>query len=356
MKPKRSDPIYKEIESFEDYELTQCVAYEMAIRSPEEMATVEGIPNYYQEHKNEIQEAKKLGYPDYFLNEHYFTLVDLLGTVATLPLGWEPGEIRPLVLEIEGEYRDKRLEGIYQVLDEIKEEPPPKSGPEMKELSRVIRGMGAGLEGLLTAPSDKPHVELREEIRGNGYKIIQWAIAPNTGKRHEQTEGLIGASLAVTSFKRPLIRVFKSFRRGPIMTIDLNRPLDELLAYVEHVKTDIERKKEQLRSPIEMLGGELDKADDLSQLCTETKNGKRICFDSRSGPTRTQKLADMFFIYDALQSGMKSLKIRTEISEYYQQMGKTTEMSENTFLKYRHIAKDYIEKERYWELITGTKL
>ena len=31
--PKRDDEIYKEIESFKDYELTQCVAYEMAIRS-----------------------------------------------------------------------------------------------------------------------------------------------------------------------------------------------------------------------------------------------------------------------------------------------------------------------------------
>ena len=31
--PKRSDTIYQEIESFEEYELTQCVAYEMAIRN-----------------------------------------------------------------------------------------------------------------------------------------------------------------------------------------------------------------------------------------------------------------------------------------------------------------------------------
>jgi len=31
--PKRDDTIYKEIESFEDYELTQCITYEMAIRN-----------------------------------------------------------------------------------------------------------------------------------------------------------------------------------------------------------------------------------------------------------------------------------------------------------------------------------
>ena len=31
--PQRDDLIYKEIEEFQDYELTNCVAYEMAIRS-----------------------------------------------------------------------------------------------------------------------------------------------------------------------------------------------------------------------------------------------------------------------------------------------------------------------------------
>lgn len=33
--PKRSDPQYIEIENFKDYELTNCIAYEMAIRNPE---------------------------------------------------------------------------------------------------------------------------------------------------------------------------------------------------------------------------------------------------------------------------------------------------------------------------------
>ena len=31
--PQRDDLIYKEIEEFQDYELTNCIAYEMAIRN-----------------------------------------------------------------------------------------------------------------------------------------------------------------------------------------------------------------------------------------------------------------------------------------------------------------------------------
>ncbi|WP_419673566.1 hypothetical protein [Aliarcobacter butzleri] len=33
--PQRDDLIYKEIEEFEDYELTNCIAYEMATRIQE---------------------------------------------------------------------------------------------------------------------------------------------------------------------------------------------------------------------------------------------------------------------------------------------------------------------------------
>lgn len=39
--PYRSDKQYKEIEKFRDYELTQCIAYEMAIRNAENIKLAE---------------------------------------------------------------------------------------------------------------------------------------------------------------------------------------------------------------------------------------------------------------------------------------------------------------------------
>lgn len=45
--PKRNDDIYKEIENFEDYELTECIAYEMAIRT-------DIIKNYLEFKKKKI--------------------------------------------------------------------------------------------------------------------------------------------------------------------------------------------------------------------------------------------------------------------------------------------------------------
>lgn len=46
--PTREDAIYKEIENFQEYELTQCVAYEMAVRCPTNHQLIKNFINYYQ--------------------------------------------------------------------------------------------------------------------------------------------------------------------------------------------------------------------------------------------------------------------------------------------------------------------
>ena len=43
--PKRSDKIYQEIEEFEEYELTQCVVYEMAIRNEDVQKIIHSMKN-----------------------------------------------------------------------------------------------------------------------------------------------------------------------------------------------------------------------------------------------------------------------------------------------------------------------
>lgn len=54
--PKRDDPIYREIEQFKDYELTECIAYEMAIRTP----LVQEYINLYNDIKNYTRNYLKL--------------------------------------------------------------------------------------------------------------------------------------------------------------------------------------------------------------------------------------------------------------------------------------------------------
>ena len=59
MNLKRSDRQYVEVEAFEDYELTQCIVYEMAARDWHYKDMADGVVNYYNHYKKVI---------DYYLN------------------------------------------------------------------------------------------------------------------------------------------------------------------------------------------------------------------------------------------------------------------------------------------------
>jgi hypothetical protein len=50
--PNRNDKIYKEIESFKDYEFTNCVAFEMAIRNEIVLNTLDYLLHYYDYYEN----------------------------------------------------------------------------------------------------------------------------------------------------------------------------------------------------------------------------------------------------------------------------------------------------------------
>jgi|GEM_PF-4220081 len=70
--PQRDDLIYKEIEEFQEYELTNCIAYEMAIRNTELKELLKEIVQYplyefspYEDKYVELDE--KLG-KNYFIN------------------------------------------------------------------------------------------------------------------------------------------------------------------------------------------------------------------------------------------------------------------------------------------------
>ena len=128
--------------------------------------------------------------------------------------------------------------------------------------------------------------------------------------------------------------------------INFSLPLAEILEYVTKVKNGINPK-----TPLELLGKKLEKADDLSNLNLIDKKGKKISLDNTRGETPQKKLADLFYVYDMKAKGFTDIDIVYELDEFY--TAKKTNMSENTIKKYFSIAQDYIENEKYKELITG---
>jgi len=77
--PKRSDAIYQEIESFEEYELTQCVAYEMAVRNKNNLKAIEEVVEFYNQYK------EYLAIPEYFNQiEQKINNIDCLKNCLTI--------------------------------------------------------------------------------------------------------------------------------------------------------------------------------------------------------------------------------------------------------------------------------
>jgi len=317
--PKRDDPIYKEIESFEDYELTQCVAYEMAIRSD-----INSTPNaephrpiHYKKTEPTLLEYKN-GYKVMF----------------------EFNPRKGYTVETKISFKDaneKYKDGCAIDAEKIKD-------------SKTIKAFKS-----IVNEKQKQINEFEEKYH-NAKTDDERILLISEDKEHEYCTDFKVENKISENFKRKKLKIDILECSTISLEVDLSKPLDEIIAYITHIKNDLEKNKDIVKTPIELLGTELQKADDISKMCTVNKNGKELCFDGRKGITRTQKLADMFYIYDMVKNGYKELRIRTAISEYYEsEYNKNTDISDTTFRKYRDIAKDYIDNERYKELITGVK-
>lgn len=321
--PKRNDPIYKEIESFEDYELTQCVAYEMAIRNDYNINLVNEIVSYFNIHKDKIfnlikkTNSKELNRTNYDYSKEYKAIHKLMSKLELITLYIYHGQ---------AEYDYSISFG--------------------KDFNNIVKKIRIHEDKLNVCYSEI--VNQTEIIERDGYRICT--------EIYEHKSSYSGGITVEECFKRPPIQ-FDTFKSIKAQTnIDITKPLDEIVAYISHIKQDMEFNSDILKAPIEYINQTLLRADDISKMCTVNKNGKEFCFDGRKGITRTQRLADMFFIYDMVKNGYKELRIRTAISEYYEsEYNKTTDISDATFRKYRDIAKDYIDNERYKELVTGVK-
>ncbi|MDF1877005.1 hypothetical protein JHD47_04155 [Sulfurimonas sp. SAG-AH-194-L11] len=366
----RSDDIYKEVEEFKDYELTQCIAYEMAIRNKDNLEEIDTIAEYYKDNKEAINE-------EYLKNaiektKEYLKVCWLISKSELIPfisldsMFYDESTNEEYFIENLSVFEDTRIDKIiYQLISDMTgyEDGNKKRGLSSEE-PRVIE------DDLLDTNS------LEKRTFRNGYTIetivserIEHAIIPlSENEECDDNKGLSSANdwkiyyenggesihssyKILDNFKRPKLKCNQSIeRKYPSLEIDLTKPLKEILAYITHIKNDIDN-NDILKAPLEILGEELKKADNL--IC----DSKGKCFDSRTFLTKQQKLADMFYIYDGLQAGMTQRKIQSIVYNYYEDerndINQTLDI--NTLIKYNKIAKEYIDKKRYRELITGVK-
>jgi len=302
---KRTDDIYLEIECFQDYELTQCVAYEMMVRNGEVNALLvrqnELVAQYGEEYFRSYKEA------DPHIEEFFEILYKLDS------LGYT--------------FKDDRTDYLFNL----------------------------DADGIRNLRSSSGFLRSKNTI-SNGNAVTITDIEGMANSEGFEDDNVDTRQQLILKTSRPMLHFEKQSLNEIKIDINLNFPKDELIAYITKMKEvyDEESKKIKgniIKAPMELLGKELEKADNL--IC-DTK-GK--CFDVRETLSKQQKLADMFYIYDCLQQNMTQRKIQHEVYNYYADKNiETKTLDPKTLKKYKDIAIDYIENKRYKELITGVKV
>ncbi len=364
--PKRTDTIYEEIENFKDYELTQCVAYEMAIRNEKNLEDIDKIVRHYTDNKKIIN--RDIMECLYYASGELELLLNLIRNSHIIPFIPSIDSMQGILVNEEYfinnllVYEDSRIDKtIYEIVDKFTiSEDGDRKRNLLLDSKRVIEDdflnlnilekrtfrNGYFIETMISESNEHAHIPINEDENKSLSDADDWKIYLEDGG-----ENLSTANRIMDNFKRPKLKIIGCFfQKYPNIEVDLSKPLKEIIAYISHVKNDLE-KNNILKAPIELIGEELQKADNL--VC-DTK-GK--CFDTRAILSKQQKIADMFYIYDCIKQGVAQRKIQNVIYNYYADNGiETKAMDLKTLKKYKEIAIDYIDNMRYKELVTGVKL
>ena len=305
---KRDDKTYKGIESFEDYELTYDVAYEMLIRN-----------NEFQNILNELCND------EITLNDFYCK-VESFGIIY--------------------------FENLYLKYDFINKNAKEKI-LELCKLEETVIVNNCKIrrhDELVIDSKYKEWIGTPSYSFGQANQVLidDFCFTKENNLKSLKNTYNFFDSTVVQRPIRPKLEI-KELNINTNIIFNMSLPKKELVAYLEKIKDDFDKFNFQ-KAPIELFGEKLEKADNL--IC----DSKGKCFDSRKTLSKQEKVADMFYIYDCLKLGMTQRKIQNEVYNYYANKGKEDRtLDAGTLRKYRSIAIDYIDNMKYKELITGVK-
>lgn len=376
---QRDDPRYKEIESFESYELTPCIAYEMAMRNKEVMRILEKL-----DYIKELQERhpyltiftgrflsisdelsnkyKELALKD--LNELREILekaVDKEKTNKYCPDWYDKFDNSIDGKQMNGAQINKYIYGDLNIKDDETQLCDDYLRIIVTELQNdlvsnyrvypdgyVMNYQGAD-EDYLHEVNNKKFDNIGTTFDGRTNESIQKGFC--ILQEINQNGNTYTINHIVPNFER------KVNAEQILIALDLSRPIEEIEAYISHIKITLKNSDERImKLSNELMGGQLEKAADILNMSYINSKGTKKTFESRWGSQLQQKFADMFFIYDAVNAGMKKSAILNNIDTYHDPDNKRKySFHPDTYSKYLVIAKEYIENKKYLELITGAK-
>lgn len=371
MQIKRDDAIYLEIEQFEDYELTNNIAFEMAIRNE----TVIGDILAYID-RDEIDYIQKHGFKYPFEKLHLNEYMILSKDQRDQLKAYSEKRKTPLSYSFSNVRRISLSEKEREPIDDINEDYKSVVRGKVDFVSNVLVHRTYNFQ-LKASATDK---EI-EEFLDNAYFRDEYLDATvfRDAMRKINDETRIKESVQLhcysdqyphlfehifTGVDEESVKVAKIYahintsrpemiieRTAKIINTSFNMALEltELIAQISLIKKEFDENSSNIKSVAEYFNVELEKADRL--ICNS--NGK--CIDPRGYLTKQQKMADMFFIYDCLKAGINKTAIKHQIYEYHLKNEVEKPLDDKTLYKYRDIAIKYIDHFGYKELLTGVK-
>ena len=296
--PSRFDGTYKGIEQFKDYELTQCIAYEMAKRNPKVQEMIKEVTKLCIFKPEEISQV----WADKFNN---VTSEKEMNEVLLEFIRAEPD-------------RQGRLEASIALDKKLKELSffsfPPEIGVE---LDRMItnpyfrKSMNIGSQ--LSMAQNSPSIDVKS-VKD---------MYNDDGTVKTTTGAVIEYAKLFPPFHRQQPTIPPSTSKELYLRINLALPEEDLTAFMRELKKAYEKGKGEVfrvPTPLDLAVG-IDKEIFSIQIKMK-KRGAKANLDMPE-KTRQEVYTDLLFLYDVFQSeafqkkGERLVYFKNEIIDYY---------------------------------------
>lgn len=321
--PQRDDLIYKEIEEFEDYELTNCVAYEMMIRTDKDYQVVSNKSYVYKIDKIKLSDINLFGFQN------------LLQVVEKLyPKYIEDTKERAFDIFFKNSlFKQKEITDYLNEKDFENE--------NLKEIYRQDFNQGKKFYTNNILNDLEYFIEYYlnndDEFFNNIY--IPTLLEPFLLDKNN-CKAIIKEQKILKKMKLPSSHPESNFniQKSCLLEINLFLPKEELIAYISKIKDEYDKNNSIIKTPLELLGETLEKSDNK-------KTPKK---------PKASVYADWFYIYDYWKYEKTQGKTDKDIFVALE-VEDNIPYKEDMIRKIRDKMKYFIDDLGYKELITGVK-
>jgi|GEM_PF-3100489 len=416
--PLIDDPRYKFIENYKNFEFTNCIAYEMAIRTDEfqkvkflfrVIENIENMQNMYSSSYHISNDETKE-----FINTMKESLQYLHKEIRTILLKHLDSYNVQINLN---ELLKKILADLFKELDSSKlilkdlgilnptlflsQDMIDFTGDNFTLLDQIqrtptIADFSNGLELLIKfyLPKEKIYKKVDDDVKFERIvnsidNEIQTIILKNIDSYYINVNSSVvqlSSNMSISMFDKEFQNILKkhykkyqyidtqpNYTRPSLhfinariinLPINLNFSRDELKCLILKIKDDYDHKKSLVKTPIELLGEELEKfqkPNSEQKLPVKKMKEKKIAFAHAFCVYDLDKVLSPIFDkkYKDFKEKQKKGQIdKDEINEYSKEYLKSeissiTGLSEDSVKVYRTLMKEYIDQKKFTELIQG---